>query len=176
MTDLGNDGVFDERDEAIARAEAAEWLAGLTPQERSFVRACAAAPRDYLGLLQFADWLQDEQGRDADGMAIRRLCPDKGDVLVVTYPAKEEASWRAKRLAESILRELVKLGRKLVPVILPEGWSAETLDPAQLREAGWVRMSDVENWLHETHALGDSMAEDLHELLVGKYFYPGADG
>lgn len=46
------------------------WLLGLTGEEAGFIRALMEKPTDSVGIMAFADWLE-ERGRDAEAARMR---------------------------------------------------------------------------------------------------------
>ncbi len=136
----------------VASFERLIWLLELSPEERQFVRELAERPRGYSTFLIFRDWL-DDCGRHADAGEIERLVPQKGDVLVVTFPKDEVNSTAipknraiAQKLIEDINERLAPFDRQVQGIGLPDNWKIENLTPEMMREQGWIS--------HEEQTLG----------------------
>lgn len=126
------------------------WLLGLSDAERSFVDAAATATQSgdlssaYEMLMVFADWLED-QGRVKDGVEIRRLVPQNGDVIQLIYRKGvplEEARDAARQLGTMLREHLAMIGRDVLFVAGPEGWELEKFPDDDMRRLGWVRLEE----------------------------------
>jgi hypothetical protein len=121
------------------------WLLGLSDAERSFVSDIADAalegrPADAYGsLMVFADWLEDNV-RTEEGEAIRKLTPRDGDVLLMKHPVgvstNPEAMKKAKDFFSLLRSRLAEAGREVTMLLLPEGWSLNSLSTHTLEEFG----------------------------------------
>jgi hypothetical protein len=149
-------------------------LLSLSDAERAFVRAAADARHDpaeqYDALLVFADWLED-QGREAVGARVRRLVPESGDVLVMTYRrsqnlashlAREEDEAQRNNLLDvgkAIADDLDKLGRQVYTVVLPEGFDLRTA-----MDHGLIRVEDYNDSWKSLRPLLDGEPEGKAEI------------
>jgi hypothetical protein len=124
------------------------WLLGLSDAERAFVDSAASAVREgepgdaYETLLVFADWLEAEQGRGQNGLTIRRLVPEAGDVFVVTVPDSAGllgVSATYAQVGRQIRDWCERNGRPVYVQAVREGVGVEWLPAERMRELGWVR-------------------------------------
>jgi len=136
--------------ELLGKIARLSWLLGLCDAERSFIdsAASAATSGDPTGLhetlMVFADWLED-QGRQAHGAEVRRLVPQRGNILLLTVPRgadteREEVLNGIGRRLDQFLRDV---GRECYIVKVQEGATIPILDEAAMRRLGWERCDDV---------------------------------
>lgn len=121
--------------ESLCRLHA---LLGLSRTERDFMHDATTAtevhgPAAAYPILEvFADWLEDRL-KPAEASAVRRLVPQRGDVLVLTYaPPEGEPSGYVRRVNEEAARPLHEFfsrrGYEVQVIGLAEGWGLEQLD------------------------------------------------
>lgn len=141
------------------------WLLALSPAERAFVDAAASAVREgnaaeaYETLLVFADWLE-EAGKESS--PIRRLVPQSGDVVGMTYPAirppalsADAAKQAARSVLEGIQARLAGVGRDVSIVAMPDNWKLQVMREEEMYSQGWARRSKLEKAEKECKALTD---------------------
>lgn len=122
----------------LAALERLLELCGLCPEERAFVRALAERPGDRVSAEVFADWLE-EQRRPEEAESLRRLTPADGDVLVMTLNPRV-AIGEGERIMADLLAALRALGRDVVGLALPNGYTLERFDSRRLGDAGLARL------------------------------------
>ncbi len=112
---------------------------------------------DQMTVEVLADWLE-ENGRDAEGRAVRRLKVAPDDVLVVSSERALTTAAQQEAARGAMKGVIDRTGCKCV-VLLPPGWSLEAIPEERMLESGWVRadpvspVSPLSRWMPCGHQL-----------------------
>ena len=122
-------------------------LLGLSATERGFLQDAGTAaltrdlPEVYDVLSVYTDWLDEQMGREKDGVTIRSMTPQTGDVVVLTYQPIGTLSSDVTKLVRGLENWCGGMGRPVHFVALAEGQALQRLDEPTMRRLGWMRTS-----------------------------------
>lgn len=146
-------------------AAAMAWFERLPPLLRSFLESLSGDRLDDTTIGAFADYLE-EHGHTAEGQRVRLLRPQPGDLLVL-WPADRSAAQR------TYVRETAEQMRAALPVHTLECHDpdsrVESIDPEQLRAAGWVRESEAGDWAWEAAGGARQVCASLAEATAARF-------
>jgi uncharacterized protein (TIGR02996 family) len=124
----------------------ADFLVNMRPEERALMFALLENAADVDAACAYADWLE-ENGRHEAGARIRRLAPQSGDVLVLTYDHRSDIGLpppftgfhALEKIAAAVKERLDAHGRDVTVLIYPDNQTLEVVGEDGMRAAGWVR-------------------------------------